>query len=126
PAQDPDATLLKPPDQSAALAPDSGLAVPGFEIEGEIGSGGMGVVYRAKQIGLNRTVALKMLIAGPFASANLRARFLLEAESVAALEHPYIVNVHAFGEHGGHPYLAMEFLPGGTLAGRIKKNGPLS
>src|SRR5687767_4062754 len=124
PAPDPDATLLKPQGQSAALAPDNGLAVPGFEIEGEIGRGGMGVVYRAKQVGLNRVVALKMLIAGPYADPSLRARFLLEAESVAALEHPGIVRVHAFGD-SPHPYLAMEFLPGGTLAGRIKTNGPL-
>jgi hypothetical protein len=86
----------------------------------------MGVVYRAKQLGLNRVVALKMLIAGPFADPSLRARFLLEAESVAALEHPHIVKVFQFGEGSGHPYLAMEFLPGGTLADRIKKNGPLS
>ena len=66
-----------------------------------------------------------MLIAGPFARPVAAARFLLEAESVAALEHPHIVRVFAFGEHGGHPYLAMEFLPGGTLAERIKTNGPL-
>jgi tRNA A-37 threonylcarbamoyl transferase component Bud32 len=107
------------------LAADAGGAVPGFEIEGTLGRGGMGVVYRAKQTGLNRVVALKMLIAGQYADPSLRARFLLEAESVAALEHPGIVKVFAFGESGGHPYLAMEFVPGGTLAGRIKKNGPL-
>jgi WD40 repeat protein/tRNA A-37 threonylcarbamoyl transferase component Bud32 len=99
--------------------------VPGFEVVSELGRGGMGVVYKATQIGLNRIVALKMLIAGPFANPALRARFLLEAESVAALEHPGIVRVFAFGEHQGRPYLAMEFLPGGTLAERIEQSGPL-
>jgi hypothetical protein len=101
------------------------LAVPGYEIEGELGRGGMGVVYRATQTGLNRPVALKVLVAGPFAGPALRARFLLEAESVAALEHPNVVRVFAFGESGGHPYLAMEFVPGGTLADHINRNGPL-
>jgi tetratricopeptide (TPR) repeat protein len=126
PALDSDATPFKPQGPSVSLAPETSRpVVPGFEIEGEIGRGGMGVVYRAKQVGLNRTVALKALIASPFADPSLRARFLLEAESVAALEHPHIVKVHAFGEHGAHPYLAMEFLPGGTLAERIKERGPL-
>jgi hypothetical protein len=102
------------------------LTVPGYEIEGELGRGGTGVVYRATQTGLNRPVALKVLVAGPFAGPALRARFLLEAESVAALEHPNVVRVFAFGESGGHPYLTMEFVPGGTLADLIKRNGPLA
>ena len=89
---------------------------PDFEIERELGRGGMGVVYKATQTGLGRTVALKMLIAGQYADPGQRARFLLEAESVAALEHPHIIRVFAFGESGGHPYLAMEFVPGGTLS----------
>jgi len=106
--------------------PTSGAeAVPGFAILGELGRGGMGVVYKATQIGLGRTVALKMLIAGPFADSGLRARFLLEAESVAALEHPHIIRVFAFGEADGHPYLAMEFVPGGSLGERLKARGPL-
>jgi eukaryotic-like serine/threonine-protein kinase len=126
PTPDADATLLKPQGQPTPLVPKaSGPAVPGFDIEREIGRGGMGVVYRAKQTGLNRVVALKMLIAGPFADPSLRARFFLEAESVAALEHPGIVRVFAFGESDGHPYLAMEFVPGGTLDERIQANGPL-
>jgi hypothetical protein len=99
--------------------------VQGFEIESTLGRGGMGVVYKATQTGLNRAVALKMLLAGPFAEPALRARFLLEAESIAALEHPHIIRVFAFGESGGHPYLAMEFVPGGTLAERIRQGGPL-
>jgi WD40 repeat protein/predicted Ser/Thr protein kinase len=101
------------------------VAVPGYEIEGELGRGGMGVVYRAKQTGLNRPVALKMVLSGAYSDVATRTRFLLEAESVAALEHPNIVKVYAFGEHDGHPYLAMEYLPGGNLADRVKRSGPL-
>ncbi len=120
---DPDITQIRPQD---AAAPVGGVAVAGFEIESTLGRGGMGVVYKAKQTGLNRVVALKMLLAGQFADPNLRARFLLEAESVAALEHPGIVKVYTVDQTAdGHPYLAMEFVPGGTLADRIKANGPL-
>lgn len=119
----PDITLVQTPEQQARLA--GAVGVPGYEIEGTLGRGGMGVVYKATQVGLNRVVALKMLIAGQYADPSLRARFLLEAESVAALEHPHIIRVFAFGESGGHPYLAMEFVPGGTLSERIRKGGPL-
>src|SRR5262245_57760979 len=115
-------TLVHTPEQQAKFAAEAGgIAVPGYQIEDTLGRGGMGVVYKATQTGLNRVVALKMLLAGPYADPALRARFLLEAESVAALEHPHIIRVFAFGEHSGHPYLAMEFVSGGTLADRIKK-----
>src|SRR6201999_4280760 len=117
PNADPDATRVRALNETALVAMQAANAgVPGYQIEGTLGRGGMGIVYRATQIGLNRTVALKMLIAGQYADPSLRTRFLLEAESVAALEHPGVVKVFAFGEHGGHPYLAMEFVPGGTLA----------
>ena len=125
-APDPNATLVRPAEEQARIAASAGgVAVPGFEIEGTLGRGGMGVVYKATQTGLNRVVALKMLIAGQYADPSSRARFLLEAESVAALEHPHIIRVFAFGESGGHPYLAMEYVPGGTLAERVKASGPL-
>ena len=117
----PHVTRVQEETQRERLAPE--LSVPGFEVEAPLGRGGMGAVYRAKQTGLNRTVALKMLIAGPFADANLRARFLLEAESIAALEHPHIVKVFAFGESGGHPYLAMEYAPNGALSERVPAGG---
>ncbi len=115
------------PAGGAAPLSVGGLAIPGYRIEDPqpLGSGGMGVVYRATQTALNREVALKMLLGGPFASPTLRARFLLEAESAAALEHPHIVRVIEFGEVGGYPYLAMEFVPGGTLSARLKATGPL-
>jgi formylglycine-generating enzyme required for sulfatase activity len=126
---DPIGTIARPLEDQARLASAASgsapAAVPGFEIECELGRGGMGVVYKATQTGLGRTVALKMLVAGPYADPALRARFLLEAESVAALEHPHIIGVFAFGESGGHPYLAMEYLPGGSLAERLRARGPL-
>jgi hypothetical protein len=120
------ATRNWPEAERAQLATEIGfVSIPGYQIESVLGRGAFGVVYKATQSGLNRIVALKMLIAGPYASSAARARFLLEAESVAALEHPHVVKVFAFGEEGGHPYLAMEFLPGGTLDERIRKGGPL-
>jgi WD40 repeat protein/predicted Ser/Thr protein kinase len=126
--QSPYGTMAQSPEdqyRAAAVSSSFGVAVPGYEIEGELGRGGMGVVYRAKQTGLNRPVALKMVLSGAYSDVATKTRFLLEAESVAALEHPNIVKVYAFGEHDGHPYLAMEFLPGGNLADRVKKSGPL-
>jgi formylglycine-generating enzyme required for sulfatase activity len=132
PGAEPSGTVAGSVEQQARLAGAVGggatgaPAVPGFEILEELGRGGMGVVYRATQTGLGRTVALKMLLAGPYGDAGLRARFLLEAESVAALEHPHIIRVFAFGEAGGHPYLAMEYLPGGSLSERVRERGALT
>jgi tetratricopeptide (TPR) repeat protein len=86
-----------------------------YEILGELGHGGMGIVYKARQKSVNRSVALKMIRAGAHASAELRARFHIEAEALASLQHPNIVGVHAVGEHDGCPYMAMEFVDGGSL-----------
>jgi serine/threonine-protein kinase len=96
--------------------------IPGYEVLGELGRGGMGVVYKARQLGLNRTVALKMLRSQPggVPSDSVLARFRTEAEAVAKLKHPHIVPVYAFGEHRGRPYFALEFIEGTTLAGRLK------
>lgn len=89
--------------------------LPGYEILEEIGRGGMGVVYKARQIALNRIVAVKAILAGSFATTQERARFQMEAESAAALQHPNIVQVHEVGQYEGNPYFSMEFLGGGTL-----------
>jgi hypothetical protein len=90
--------------------------VPGYEILGVLGRGGMGVVFQARQVKLNRLVALKMILAGPHADADLRARFQREAEAVAQLQHPHIVQVFEVGEADGHPFLALELVPGPNLA----------
>jgi hypothetical protein len=89
--------------------------VPGYEILGVLGRGGMGVVYQARQVGLNRLVALKMILAGHHAGAEARDRFRAEAEAVARLHHPNVVQVYEVGEHEGRLYFSMEYCPGGGL-----------
>jgi WD40 repeat protein len=91
-------------------------APAGYDILGELGRGGMGVVYKARQTGLNRLVALKMLLAGDYAGAEQQRRFESEAQAVAQLRHPNFVQVHDYGDLNGNAYLALEFIEGGTLA----------
>ncbi len=92
--------------------------VPGYEVEAVLGRGGMGVVYKARHLALKRTVALKMLaVAYPGRAA--RARFVAEAEAVARLQHPNIVQIHEIGESAGLPFFALEFVEGGSLARRL-------
>jgi serine/threonine protein kinase len=93
--------------------------VPGFEILTELGRGGMGVVYRARQTSLGRHVALKMILSGGHADAEERSRFRAEAESAARLQHPHIVQVFEVGEHQGLPYCALEFCSGGSLSSQL-------
>jgi tRNA A-37 threonylcarbamoyl transferase component Bud32 len=93
--------------------------VAGYEIGDLLGQGGMGLVYKARQAALQRHVALKMIISGANASADERARFRTEAEAVARLQHPNIVQIYEVGEQAGCLYLALEFLGGGSLAQQI-------
>jgi tetratricopeptide (TPR) repeat protein/tRNA A-37 threonylcarbamoyl transferase component Bud32 len=94
-------------------------SVPGYEILAELGRGGMGVVYKARQQNLKRTVALKMILAGAHAGAEAKARFEQEAETIARLKHANVVQVYDFGRHEGKPYFALEYLAGGTLAAKL-------
>jgi serine/threonine protein kinase/Flp pilus assembly protein TadD len=89
--------------------------VPGYELLGELGRGGMGVVYKARHTGLKRMVALKMLRAETVAAGPQMARFRSEAEAMARLEHPNIVRVYEVGEHDGRPFFAMELVAGDSL-----------
>jgi WD40 repeat protein len=98
--------------------------VPGYEILEELGRGGMGVVYKARHVRLNRLVALKMVLAGSQAGSEERLRFLAEAEAVAALQHPNIVQVFDVGQHDGLPYMALEFVPGGSLSSQLQAGLP--
>jgi tetratricopeptide (TPR) repeat protein/predicted Ser/Thr protein kinase len=110
----------EPSDAPADTWPD----VPGYEIREKVGSGGMGVVYRAWQISLKRAVALKVVKGEVFAEAAERALFQREAEVVARLRHPHIVQVYEAGEHRGQPYFAMEYADGGSLD-RLLNGKPL-
>ncbi len=94
-------------------------SVPGYRIEGELGHGGMGVVYQARQESLGRVVALKMLLGGGRAHQRALARFQAEARLVAQVQHPNIVQVFEVGEHDGQPFFAMEYVAGMSLAARI-------
>ena len=123
---DPNATLQHAPSASGAPHAPGRVQVPGYEILGELGRGGMGVVYRAKQVKLNRVVALKMVLAGGHANAAEIARFVAEAEAVAAVRHPSVIQVFDSGEADGHPFMAMEFLPGGSLHAKLKEKGKLT
>jgi formylglycine-generating enzyme required for sulfatase activity len=97
-----------------------GVHVPGYEILKELGRGGMGIVYQARHLRLNRVVALKMILAGATAGQDDLVRFLTEAEAVATLQHPHIVQLYEFGQHRGLPYFTLEFVAGGNLAARLQ------
>ena len=118
---DPNATLGHAP---APAAPGR-AEVPGYEILGELGRGGMGVVYRARHLKLDRVVALKMVLSAEHADPRELARFLDEAKAVAAIRHPNVVEVFDSGEADGRPFMAMECLDGGSLVGRLRAGGAL-
>ncbi|MBL9134486.1 MAG: protein kinase [Verrucomicrobiales bacterium] len=107
----------------AAATPEQAMFA-GFEILDEIGRGGSGTVYRARQSRLNREVALKVLHEGPWSRPDVRERFRREAKATAALRHPNVVTVYEAGDQDGHAYLAMELVQGRSLA-ELTRDGPL-
>src|SRR5439155_26135178 len=127
---------LPPPPQRAAprrrdaapagesAAPTGLPRVPGYEILAEIGRGGMGVVYKARHLRLNRLVALKMILGGEHADPKQFDGVRAEAEAVARLHHPNVVQIFEIGEANGLPYLALEFVEGESLQHRLR-TGPL-
>jgi serine/threonine-protein kinase len=107
-------------DTPAPLKPAAELPhIPGYQVEAVVGRGGMGIVYKALHLRLNRPVALKMLLAGAYAGLPERERFMREAESVASLRHANLVQVYDVGEHDGRPYFTMEYVEGGSLAQKL-------
>ncbi len=117
--------LLVQTGSTLAVAPSRSFRlVPGYTLLEQLGAGGMGVVWKARQDGLGRLVALKRLHSAGADSSEAMARFRREAKSIARLRHGTIVQVYEVGEQDGEPYLAMEYVGGGTLAQKLAA-GPL-
>jgi len=105
---------------ASVVAADGRLQIGNYQILQEIGRGGMGVVYKARQANLSRIVALKMILAGEHAGLRERARLRNEAQAAAQLMHPNVVQIFEIGEHEGLPFLAMEYVAGGNLTRTLR------
>jgi len=115
--------VVAPPEP--VLAEASAPRFGDYELLEKIATGGMGVVCKARQLSLNRIVALKMVLGGPLASAAVQQRFLDEAQTAASLQHPNIIAIHEVGEHAGQPFFSMDYVEGRNLA-ELLRDGPLS
>jgi hypothetical protein len=123
PATEPALGTFTPLDTADAAA-DELPTLSGYEVLAVLGRGGMGIVYKARQVQLKRLVALKMILSGGHASVSEVTRFRVEAEAIARLQHPNIMQIYEVGEQRGRPYLALEFVEGGSLAAALKKTRP--
>lgn len=129
----PDSTLVRAPHEmdkvtefSLSPTPAHPLPdIPGYQILGELGRGGMGVVYKAQHLRLNRTVALKMVLGSGTPDTRALTRFLVEAEAMAAIRHRHVVQVYEVGERDHNPFLVLEYLAGGALSERLAKGANL-
>jgi len=119
------ATTLDRGPSGGAAATSIKPNVTGYDILGELGRGGMGVVYKARQSKLNRVVALKMILSGQHAGKDDLFRFRTEAEAVASLQHMNIVQIYEVGEQEGRPYFSLEYITGGSLEDRLDREAPL-
>src|SRR5262249_22081603 len=118
-----------PPTVDLAVPRPAAAAMPsiaGYEILAEVGRGGMGVVYKARDLARNRDVALKVILKERLANPEALRRFRREAQAAARLSHPNIVAVYDYDQDGDTHYLAMEFVPGVTLQKLVEQSGPLA
>jgi len=111
----------RPPNGPRRRAARFLMSVTSYDLIEEVGRGRMGVVYRARHVGLNRIVAVKVMRDALFAGPRERDRFRREAEAVASLKHAHIVQVYDYGEHDDVPFFTMEYLEGGNLTQRLKR-----
>lgn len=116
-----DETLLQRKTESSD-EPETELAIPGYELLGVLGRGGMGVVYKARQLKPNRFVALKMIRLGKFAAESDNQRFVAEVDAIAKLEHPNIVSVYEIGTHRGEHFFTMQLVTGTNFAGYLQSS----
>src|SRR5260221_11805164 len=108
-----DGSTPKPPEETALPQ------IPGYEVEAVLGHGGMGVVFRAKHLLLGRPVAIKMMLGGMYAGQREKDRFRREAQAVAGLGHPNVVQIYDIGDVDGRLYFTMELLDGGSLGQKL-------